>query len=126
VCVGAGAQEPVVGSRAGVARRQLSQLLQYPLLAGGAGEIERASQPEFLRDGGEEILDRAAADRLEHLADVFWRVRDETHGAPESAEGPTSPGRPTSLVFGAPRGAPVGLLPAALVDVRAVGPGVEE
>jgi hypothetical protein len=66
VVVHAGAQERDLVLGADVAGRQVAQVGVDLLLGLAVREVERAAQPHALRYVGEELVDRADADALEH------------------------------------------------------------
>src|SRR6185503_20625399 len=83
--VGAAAEEAHGGLGIGVLRRERAQVAHQLRLGQRGRQGQRARQPRLGRDLGQEILDPARADRLQHRALVLRRVRQVAHQWPPCA-----------------------------------------
>ncbi len=61
-----------------ISRRQSAQLAEDLLLGEPLVEIQRPAEPKRFGDVGEQVLDRADTDCLEHLAQIVIRDRRVT------------------------------------------------
>jgi hypothetical protein len=70
VVVHACAQERQLVVGGDVPRRQLAQAREHLLLRQPLGKVDRPAEPDALRQGGEQLVDRLDADALEHRLPV--------------------------------------------------------